>query len=140
MPHSARQIAWFGVDPESIRALEPYVVVLPERTFVNANTAAREVLVAAIPGLDLATAERIVQARQRSPFKSSSRRARAGARRCRPTSFERIAVGSSFFEVRGRLRLGDVVLEQRSLVQRKGLNVVVVCSASASRAASTVGS
>jgi general secretion pathway protein K len=28
--------------------------------------------------------------------------------------------------VRGRLRLGDVVLEQRSLVQRRGLDIVVL--------------
>ncbi len=138
MPHSARQIAWFGVDAESIRALEPYVVLLPERTFVNANTAAREVLVAAIPGLDLATAERIVQARQRSPFKSSSD-VSAQASAVPTTSFQRIAVGSSFFEVRGRLRLGDVVLEQRSLVQRKGINVVVVYRERVS-ARETVGS
>ena len=37
-----------------------------------------------------------------------------------------VAVGSNFFEVRGRLRLGEVVLEQRSLVQRRGLDVVVL--------------
>ena len=125
MPISARQIAWFGVDAESIRALEPYVVLLPERTFVNANTASREVLVAAIPGLDLATAERLIQARQRSPFKSSSDAATL-APSLPTTSFERISTGSSFFEVRGRLRLGDVVLEQLSLVQRKGITVVVI--------------
>ena len=35
-------------------------------------------------------------------------------------------MGSNFFEVRGRLRLGDVVLEQRSLVQRNGASSVVV--------------
>ena len=41
-------------------------------------------------------------------------------------------LGSSFFEVRGRLRLGDVVLEQRSLVQRRGRRRSWCCSASAS--------
>ena len=41
-------------------------------------------------------------------------------------SFDHIGVGSNFFEVRGRLRLGDVVLEQRSLVQRRGLDVIVL--------------
>jgi general secretion pathway protein K len=125
MPRSARQVAWFGIDPESIRALEPYVIVLPARTLVNVNTASREVLVAAIPGLDLATAERLIQARQRSPFNNPSD-ANAQASSLPSTSFERVSVGSSFFEVRGRLRLGDVVLEQRSLVQRRGLNVVVL--------------
>jgi len=37
-----------------------------------------------------------------------------------------IGYRSSFFEVRGRLRLGDVVLEQRSLVQRLGNGEVKV--------------
>ena len=125
MPRSARQLAWFGIDPEAVRALEPYIVILPVQTAINANTASREVLVATIEGLDLATAERIVQARQRVPFKS-----RADVQALAPSlpadSFVKIEVNSSFFEVRGRLRLNDVVLEQRSLVQRRGLAVEVL--------------
>ena len=125
MPRSASQLSWLGVDAEGLRGLEPYVVILPERTFVNVNTAPREVLVAAVPGLDLATAERILQARQRVPIKSSADM-KALAPALPAGSFDRIATGSNFFEVRGRLRLGDVVLEQRSLVQRRGLDVVVL--------------
>ena len=53
MPASVRQLAWVGIDPEALRALEPYVVILPEKAWVNVNTAPREVLVAAIAGLDL---------------------------------------------------------------------------------------
>jgi len=125
MPRSVRQLVWLGVDAESLRLLEPYIVLLPEKAWVNVNTASREVLVAAIPNLDLATAERIVQARQRSPMKSVAD-VQALAPSLPSSAFERLAVGSSFFEVRGRLRLGDVVLEQRSLVQRRGLDVVVL--------------
>jgi general secretion pathway protein K len=125
LPRSARQLAWFGIDAEAVRTLEPYITILPEKSFVNVNTAAREVLVAAIAGLDLATAERIVQARQRVPFKSLAD-LQALAPSLPSDSFARLAVGSSFFEVRGRLRLGDVVLEQRSLVQRRGIDVVVL--------------
>ncbi len=125
MPRSVAQLAWLGIDPEALRALEPYVVLLPEKTFVNVNTAAREVLVAAVPGLDLATAERIVQSRQRVPIKSAAD-LQALAPGLPTSSFDRVAVGSNYFEVRGRLRLGDVVLEQRSLVQRRGLDVVVL--------------
>jgi general secretion pathway protein K len=125
MPRSVRQLGWLGVDFESLRLLEPYVVLLPEKAWVNVNTAPREVLVAAIPNLDLATAERIVQSRQRSPMKSVAD-VQALAPALPSGSFERLAVGSNFFEVRGRLRLGDVVLEQRSLVQRRGLDVVIL--------------
>lgn len=125
LPRTVAQLAWLGVAPDAIRALEPYVVILPQPTAVNVNTAPREVLVAAIPGLDLATAERIVQSRQRTPLKSTGD-AQALAPAVPAASFNGASVSSSFFEVRGRLRLGDVVLEQRSLVQRSGLNMIVV--------------
>jgi general secretion pathway protein K len=125
MPQSTRQLVWLGIDPETLRALEPYITILPEKTQVNVNTAPREVLVAAVPGLDLATAERIVQSRQRTPLKSVAD-IRALAPSVPPDSFDRLGIGSSFFEVRGRLRYGDVILEQRSLVQRKGLAVEVL--------------
>jgi general secretion pathway protein K len=125
MPRSVGQLAWLGVDPEALRLLEPYVTLLPERAWTNVNTASREVLVATIADLDLATAERIVQARQRVPLKSVAD-LQALAPGLPASSFERVATGSNFFEVRGRLRLGDVVLEQRSLVQRRGLDVVVL--------------
>ena len=127
MPRSASQLAWLGVDPEALRALEPYVVILPEKTFVNVNTAPREVLVAAAPGLDLATAERIVQSRQRVPIKSVQGDLKALAPSLPATSLDRLTTGSNFFEVRGRLRLGDLVLEQRSLVKRlPNFDVVVL--------------
>ena len=125
LPRTTAQLSWFGIAPEAIRALEPYVVILPEPAWINVNTASREVLVAAIPGLDLATAERIVQSRQRVPLKSVAD-AKALVPAVPPASFDRTSVSSSFFEVRGRLRLGDVVLEQRSLVQRRGLDVIVL--------------
>ena len=125
MPRSVRQLAWLGVDAEALRTLEPYIVVLPEKAWVNINTAPREVLVAAIAGLDLATAERIVQSRQRTPLKSTADLS-ALAPGLGHKSFDHLAVGSSFFEVRGRLRLGDVVLEQRSLVQRRGFDMIVL--------------
>ena len=125
LPASTSQLAWFGVDPESLRALEPYITILPDKAFVNVNTAPREVLVAATAGLDLATAERIVQARQRAPLRSVAD-VRALAPSVPEENFARLAIGSSFFEVRGRLRLGDVILEQRSLVQRRGLEVIVL--------------
>jgi len=125
MPRSASQLTWLGIEPAAVQALEPYVVILPEASAINVNTAPREVLVAAIEGLDLATAERIVQSRQRVPIKSSAD-LKALAPSLPPASFDRIAVSSNFFEVRGRLRLGDVVLEQRSLVQRRGAQVQVL--------------
>jgi general secretion pathway protein K len=127
-PKTTRQLAWLGIDPESLRALEPYVTILPSsptqgstasvKLQVNLNTAAREVLAAAT-GMDLATAERLVQLRQQGPFKSPPPSIPA-------SGAVHVGVKSDYFEVRGRLRLGDVVLEQRSLVQRRAGDVIVL--------------
>ena len=114
-PKTLAQLSWLGIDQGSIRALEPYVVLLPVATAINVNTASKEVI-AAVVNLDPASAERLIRIRQRKPFKDI------------PTFMAQVAapagltpnvdVRSSFFEVHGRLRLGDHVLTERSLVQR----------------------
>lgn len=123
-PESVAQLAWFGIEAESLQRLEPYVTLLPVRTPVNVNTASREVLAAAVAGLDLATAERLVQWRQRDPFKTLNA-VKAQLPGLTPDP-KQLTVRSDFFEVRGRLRLEDRVLEQRSLVQRRGLDMLVL--------------
>ena len=131
MPQSASQLGWLGIDPESLRALEPYVVLIPDTlrfpnsALVNVNTAPREVLVAVVEQLDLATAERIIQSRQRVPLKNVADLA-ALAPGVPPANLNRLAFASNYFHIRGRLRLGDIVLEQRSLVKRNGPVVVVL--------------
>jgi len=128
-PRNVAQLAWLGVDADSLERLAPYVVLLPMRTPVNLNTASREVLTAAIKGLDLATAERLVQTRQRDPFKNvgAAEAQLPGLVPLNPTQGQPlVSTTSNFFEVRGRLRLDDRVLEQRSLVERRGLDIVVL--------------
>ncbi|MEO7008416.1 MAG: type II secretion system minor pseudopilin GspK [Caldimonas sp.] len=125
LPRSVSQLGWLGVDAETVRLLTPYVVLLPIATPVNINTASREVLVAAIDDLDLATAGRLIEVRQRTPFKTPEQIAHEFPGRPAPAS-TRLGFSSNFFEVRGRLRLGDRVLEQTSLVRRSGLDVTVL--------------
>jgi len=118
-PRKIAQLVWLGFDAATVARLEAYMVILPVRTPVNVNTASREVLLAAIDKLDLGTAERLVQVRQRKPFTGSDT-----IRSELPQGFTledaRIGVKSSFFDVYGRLRLEDRVLEQHSLVERRG--------------------
>ena len=117
LPRSIEQLTWLGVDAGSILALRPYIVLLPEVTALNVNTASREVLAAVVDRLDVSSAERLVQVRQRTPFKNLEEfRKQAGlAADTLPTHID---VKSSYFEVRARLRLIDRVLVERSLVQR----------------------
>ena len=125
LPRSVAQLAWLGVDADTLRLLAPYVVLLPRATPVNVNTAPREVLVAAINKLDLASAERLIQVRQRTPFKTLAQ-IEHEVPALAPLDPARLGWSSSFFEVRGRLRLADRALEQTSLVERRGLDVIVL--------------
>jgi general secretion pathway protein K len=123
LPKRFDQLTWLGVDAAALARLEPYVTILPTRTPINANTASKEVLAAVIPGLDLGSAERLVQVRQRTPFKTP-----ADIKAQLPATFpelnaQQVGVNTSYFEVRGRLRLTDQVLEQRSVVERRGTTV-----------------
>jgi len=52
-----------GVDAGSVARLRPFVTVLPQRTWINANTAKAEVLAAWVPGLELDRARALLQAR-----------------------------------------------------------------------------
>ena len=98
-------------------------MILPDRTPINLNTAPREVIAACVPGLDLGTASRLVQVRQRTPFKSLAE-AQSQLPPTMTLDSSRVDIKSSFFEVRGRIRLGDRVLEEITLVQRRGLDVI----------------
>ena len=128
-PRRVSQLTWLDIDAASVARLAPYVSILPVRTPVNANTASREVLLAAIDGLDLATAERLVQVRQRNPFRSLEdiRKELPPAMKIEET---RIGFKSAYFDVYGRLRLEERVLEEHSLVERRsadrGLDVVTL--------------
>jgi general secretion pathway protein K len=124
-PRTMAQLAWFGIDPAVIDRLETFVVLLPVRTPVNINTADVEVIVAVSPGLDRGAAQAIVQARQRAAFKSLE-----AARKFVPSdgllTSKSLSTQSNYFEVRGRLRLDDRALEERSIVERRGLDVVTI--------------
>ncbi|HET6789175.1 MAG TPA: type II secretion system protein GspK, partial [Aquabacterium sp.] len=123
LPQNMDQLTWLGLDAGTLEKLRPYLTLLPEKTQVNINTASKEVIAAVIDGLDLARAARLVQARQRNAFKSVDD---AQTLLAMPgINVSRVAIASDFFEVRGRLRYEDNVIEQRHLVQRTGDDVVV---------------
>lgn len=127
VPQALDDLVWLGVDAASVDRLRPYVVILPEPTRVNVNTAPKEVIAAVIDGLDLSSAERLVQARQRSPMMSPSDAAPLmGRPPLEPLALARVDVDSSYFEVRGRLRFEDRVVEQRFLVKRVGQEVITL--------------
>lgn len=123
LPAQLSQLVWLGIEPEAIARLEGFAVLLPETSPVNVNTASREVLAAVVPGLDLGGAERLIQQRQRTPFRTLDeikRELPAAALESLPDG--RLSASSRYFEVLGRLRLEDRVFEERSVVQRREAN------------------
>ena len=122
-PQRIEQLAWLGVSPASIERLRPYVALLPARTPVNLNTASAEVIYASIPDLQMAQAQRLVDERARRPFRNLEEASRFVPNLPGAVSAGNHSVTTRFFEVRGRLRMEGTVIEERSLVQRDGLDV-----------------
>ncbi len=125
-PQRVADLAWLGIDPEWLERLAQWVDVLPVPTTVNLNTASREVLAAAIDGMDLGSAERLVQARQREPFKSVDAAGALLSEAQRNNLPGRVSVTSNWFIATGRLRLDDRAVEERALIERRVNQVVVV--------------
>ncbi len=125
-PAQFDDLAWFGLPPLALERLRPLLVVLPVATGVNVNTAPPEVLASVIPNLDLGGADRLVQQRQRQPF-ANLEEVRKALGLDKPLPPRDLGVLSSFFEVQGRLRLDNRVIESTSLVERRnGLEVVTL--------------
>ena len=122
LPRRFDQLSWLGLSPATLQLLRPYVTVLPTEAQVpiriNLNTASAEVIYAAVPELDLAAAQRLVGTRNQAYFKDTATALASVAPPGLTPDPGWTAVSSSFFEVRGRLRLDQVALEEVSAVRR----------------------
>jgi general secretion pathway protein K len=126
-PQRVEELVWLGLPLATVAALQPYVTVLPARqgTPVNLNTASAEVIFAAVDGLSMADAQRLVSAREQTPFRTVPEAKNAIGAPDAMFAFGQVhvAIASNFFEVRSRLRLDQLVVEERSLVRRDGIEV-----------------
>jgi general secretion pathway protein K len=108
-----------GISPDAAGRLAPYIVVLDERTPVNANTASPEVIAARVPDLTLAEARSLVAERERlSYFKDTADvRLRLGAKGSVVTDSD-LSTNSRFFFIRGEVKLDRAVTHMEALVKR----------------------
>ena len=120
------QLGWLGVSAASLARLQPFITLLPVRTPVNLNTAPAEVIYACIPSLTMAQAQRLVNQRQLMHFQSLTDVSKVVAETNGQLSDTRHGVKTRFFEIRGRLRQDQLVVEQRAVVQRDDLVVKVL--------------
>ena len=127
VPQRIEQLVWLGLAPQTVAALRPYITILPARTTVNLNTASAEVIYAAATGLSMADAQHLVAAREGAPFRNvpDASKLLPGGPAAMAEGQANVGFKSSFFEVRARLRLDQLVVEERSVVQRNGVEVTV---------------
>ena len=108
-----------GIDPAAVQRLAPYIVVLDERTAVNANTATPEVIAARVPELTLAEARTLVAERDRLAYFNNTGevRTRLGNKGALVTDSE-ISTASRFFFIRGEVKLDRAITRMEALVKR----------------------
>ncbi len=120
LPQTVDQLVWLGLDADTVRRLQPYVILLPEPTPLNVNTASAEVIAGVVAGLDPGSAKRIVN---RRPFKALQD-LRSDIQGEGALDAKRLSVNSNYFEISGRLRMEGRVLEERMLVKRANRQVL----------------
>jgi len=125
-PGRVGELVWLGLTPATLQTLQAFITLLPERTVLNLNTAAGEVMVAAVPGLEMAAAEQLMTARARTHFGSLIDAQRVLNRPDLEFDASQHGVASRFFQVTGALRLGSTQVQEQSLLQRDGLQVRVL--------------
>ncbi len=123
LPQRVGQLRWLGLSARSLTLLSSSITLLPVRTPVNLNTASVVVLYACIPGLDMAQAQRLASSRQTAHFRSLAEAGKLVPDIATELNDQQHGVNSQFFEAQARLRMDQTMVEERSVVQREGLNV-----------------
>jgi general secretion pathway protein K len=106
-----------GFTPEMVERLRPFVVVLPEVTPVNVNTAPAEVLAALMPNMSVSEANSLVVRRQRAAWRDMNYFA-AEIGENRPITPGAAGVRSDWFLVNSRIRLDRAALDAEALIHR----------------------
>lgn len=122
-PQQTAQLAWMGIRPATLAALQAHITLLPEATPVNLNTASAEVLSASLSGFDMASARQAVALRERAPWTSLNAAREALGPAGLQLNEKQHSVQSRYFEVLGRMRIDNVVQQERALVRRDGSQV-----------------
>jgi len=111
-----------GFTPEMLEKLRPYVIVLPDRTPVNVNTAPAEVLAAVIPNFSLSEAKSLLGRRRNVPWDAINKFETDIPGRTLVA--DSVSVKSDWFLVNSRIRLDRAALNAQALVHREGANPI----------------
>jgi general secretion pathway protein K len=125
-PSRPQDLQRLGLSAATLMRLLPHISWLTAKTTVNLNTASLEVLYASLDGLDQSGARKIEQARLYSHFTRISQIHDAlgldsDEEQNRVVLNAQLhGINSSYFEIKGQVRIDDLVVAQTAVVQRSG--------------------
>lgn len=111
-----------GFTPEIFESVEDYVVVLPQSTRINVNTASPEVLAARIDTLSVPEAVALAAARQNTWFRSENEFAQRLQGKGLGAAAGKIAFSTNYFLINGNVRLNRAAMEMQALIHRQNRN------------------
>ena len=122
-PREPDELAWLGLSPLTIAALRPFITILPTPTPVNLNTAPVEVVYACVDAFEMVDASRFVRERNLSPLTTLADAGKMSGDAAARFNDAQHSVATRFFEIRGSLQVDQTVVQERSVVQRDGVEV-----------------
>jgi general secretion pathway protein K len=123
LPQRIEQLVWLDLPQTTLDKLAPFITMLPTRTPINLNTAPAEVLYASLADLELDGARRLVTQRLSQHYRNIGDASGLFPAIANQFNSGEHSISSRYFEVRGRLRLENTLVQERSLVFRDGLDV-----------------
>jgi general secretion pathway protein K len=106
-----------GFTPAMVERLRPFVIVLPDVTPVNVNTAPAEVLASLMPNMSVSEANSLVVRRQRAAWRDMNYFS-SEIGEARPITPGAAGVRSDWFLVSSRIRLDRAALDAEALIHR----------------------
>lgn len=111
-----------GFTPEIFESIKEYVVVLPQPTKINVNTAAPEVLAARFDTLTAADAAALVAARENTWFRNEGEVQQQLQGKGLGSAAGQIAFSTNYFLINGNVRLSRAEMQMQALIQRQNRN------------------
>lgn len=122
-PQEIDQLNWLGLSRATLVTLQPFITILPTPTPVNLNTASAEVIYACVEDFEMADATRFVRERSVSHLVTLADAAKLAGRPSTAFNDKQHAASTRFFEVHGNLQVDQTMVQERSIVQRDGMEV-----------------
>ena len=115
-----------GFSDEVIQKLRPVLVVLPSATPLNLNTASAMLIAARVEGLDNASAQRLVQERDRATLKDLADVSSRLPDKTLQLNPSEVSVSTQFFLLNGQVQYRDVTAWRTTLVARDAITTRLV--------------